>query len=186
MAGASNIAPAMSSLDSFHPDKFPRKVSPMKISTLATFVTLLFVLVVAAACGNQAPAQSQPAQEPAQAEAPAAGLPDWSPNPDGYTDITVEQLAAALQTKDFTLVNVHIPYQGELPDTDTFVPFDQILANLDKLPGKDEPVVLYCRSGSMSTVAAKALAEAGYTNVYELDGGFNAWKAAGYDLLMKQ
>ncbi len=158
----------------------------MKISTLATFVALLFVLVIAAACGGSPTTQSQPAQEPAQAEAPATGLPDWSPNPDGYTDITVDQLAAALPAKDFTLVNVHIPYQGELPNTDQFVPFDQILNNLDKLPGKDEPVVLYCRSGGMSTVAAKALAQAGYTNVYELDGGFNAWKAAGYDLLMKQ
>ncbi len=34
----------------------------------------------------------------------------------------------------------------------------------------------------MSTIAAKVLVEMGYTNVMELDGGFNAWKAAGYEL----
>jgi rhodanese-related sulfurtransferase len=37
----------------------------------------------------------------------------------------------------------------------------------------------------MSTEVAAALAAAGYTKVYELDGGFNAWKAAGHDLLNK-
>jgi rhodanese-related sulfurtransferase len=35
----------------------------------------------------------------------------------------------------------------------------------------------------MSTTAAKELAELGYTNVMELDGGFNAWAAAGHELI---
>jgi rhodanese-related sulfurtransferase len=30
------------------------------------------------------------------------------------------------------------------------------------------------------------LVKQGYTNVYELDGGFNAWAAAGRNLLMKE
>ena len=41
----------------------------------------------------------------------------------------------------------------------------------------------YCRSDRMSRIAAEAWAEAGYTNLYNLDGGFAAWKAAGYPLL---
>lgn len=97
--------------------------------------------------------------------------------------LTVEQLAAGMANKNFALVNVHVPYEGDLPNTDVSIPYDRIRGNLDKLPGKDAPIVLYCRSGSMSTQAAKALAGAGYTKVYELDGGFNAWKAAGRDLL---
>ena len=39
--------------------------------------------------------------------------------------------------------------------------------------------VLYCHNGDLSTQVADTLAELGYTNVMELDGGFNAWKAAG-------
>lgn len=104
-------------------------------------------------------------------------------NRDGYLAITVEQLAQMLPRKRFTLVNVHIPYEGEIPGTDRFIPFDRIAENLDRLPGKGEPIVLYCRSGSMSATAAKALAALGYTGVMELDGGFNAWKRAGYRLI---
>jgi rhodanese-related sulfurtransferase len=110
-------------------------------------------------------------------------MADLAKNADGYTDISVEQLSSMLQDKDFALVNVHIPYEGELPQTDLFIPFDQIEDHLDQLPAKDAPIVLYCRSGSMSTSAATELAELGYTNVYELDGGFNDWKAAGYEFL---
>lgn len=84
-----------------------------------------------------------------------------------------------LDRQDVTLVNVHIPFAGNLPGTDLSIPFNEIVHYTDDLPTKDEPIVLYCRSGNMSTQAARMLVQLGYTNIYKLDGGFDAWVAAG-------
>jgi rhodanese-related sulfurtransferase len=40
-------------------------------------------------------------------------------------------------------------------------------------------VVLHCASGGRSALAADTLRQLGYRNVAHLDGGLNAWKAAG-------
>ena len=42
------------------------------------------------------------------------------------------------------------------------------------IPEKDTAVLVYCRSGNRSKTAAAALAELGYTAVYEF-GGINSW-----------
>jgi len=142
-----------------------------------TGLLTLFVLVLAA-CADAA------SSAPAAASA-ARGLPVLPKNKFGFIDLNVGQLANSMTGKNFTLVNVHVPDQEGLPNTDLSIPFDQITRNLHKLPGKDAAIVVYCRSGGMSTQVAAALAAAGYSNIYELDGGFNAWKAAGYELLKK-
>jgi rhodanese-related sulfurtransferase len=137
-------------------------------------IVMLGVLaLVLAACSGSDPTATQ------ADDTESTGL---AKNADGYVDISVQQLADMLPNKDFTLVNTHIPFEGDLPQTDVSIPYDRIADNLDQLPAKDAPIVLYCRSGNMSTQAAKVLADLGYTNVMELDGGFNAWKAAGYSM----
>jgi rhodanese-related sulfurtransferase len=101
-----------------------------------------------------------------------------------YTDVGAAGLQTMLATKDSLLINVHIPYEGELPDTDLFIPYNEVEANLDKLPvDKASRLVLYCRSGSMSAIAARTLVQLGYTDVGNLDGGMIGWQAAGYPLL---
>ena len=91
-----------------------------------------------------------------------------------------------LDTKDFALVNVHIPYEGEIAKTDAFVPYNEIEKNLDELPaGENARIVLYCRSGRMSAIAAETLARLGYTNVSNVEGGMIAWETLGFPLQKK-
>lgn len=49
----------------------------------------------------------------------------------------------------------------------------------EKVPDRSTPVVLHCASGTRSLFAARALHEMGYEKVYNLVGGFNAWKDRG-------
>jgi rhodanese-related sulfurtransferase len=91
--------------------------------------------------------------------------------------------ATSLAQQGAIVINVHVPYDGEIDGTHLFMPFDEIDAAA--LPeDRGTPLMVYCRSGSMSSTAVVALAALGYTNIVELDGGMNAWRAVGYSLRM--
>jgi adenylyltransferase/sulfurtransferase len=49
----------------------------------------------------------------------------------------------------------------------------------DKIPDHKAPVILQCASGTRSLLAARTLREMGYENLYNMNGGFNAWKDKG-------
>src|ERR1700687_5523288 len=51
-----------------------------------------------------------------------------------------------------------------------------------RLPRKDVPVVVYDAGEGLVAEAAERLVALGYTNVLQLDGGLQAWQAAGYEL----
>lgn len=153
---------------------------------------LAFVVAIAAAgcAGGSGPAGSpavpQISPDVPQASPAASGLMTVYANGGTYSSVAPWRLTEMLAAKDFTLVNVHVPYEGELDRTDLFIPYDQITSRLAELPSaKDAKILVYCRSGRMSTIAAKALVGLGYTNVWELDGGMIAWEAAGYQIMQR-
>ena len=163
-------------------------------------MTRLFILVVLlgalllAGCGGQADNQAGAPDEAKQAsgETTEKAAPPDSKSvgekvsvPGGsFTRLPPGELKSSLEDKDFTFVNVHIPFEGKISGTDLSIPYDEIgqKKNLDRLPGKDDEIVLYCRSGSMSSEAARTLVKLGYENVRDLDGGMVAWEDAGYEL----
>lgn len=100
-----------------------------------------------------------------------------------YQNITAKELNFMLKNKDFLFINVHTPFAGNIAGTDTSIAHDQIEQNLSQLPAdKSAKIVLYCRSGRMSEIAAAELVSLGYTNIWNLDGGMDAWVQAGYKL----
>lgn len=58
------------------------------------------------------------------------------------------------------------------------IPVRTFIKNLDKLPAKDQLIIVTCGSGHRSALGMEALQLMGYTNVKSLAGGFGAWKAA--------
>jgi phage shock protein E len=101
-----------------------------------------------------------------------------------WTNITPDKLAAMLDAKDFTLLNVKTPYIGEIAGTDLYIPYDQVTTRAAELPvDKAAKLVVYCRSGHESAIAAQTLVDLGYTNIDNLDGGMNAWTESGRSLV---
>ncbi|MGV0871527.1 rhodanese-like domain-containing protein [Mycolicibacterium sp. XJ879] len=91
-----------------------------------------------------------------------------------------DEFAAAIAKPDRVTVNVHVPFEGDIPGTDMSIPFDQIAAQAERLPSdRSTALAIYCRSGPMSTIAAETLRDLGYTDVVELRGGMRAWQADG-------
>jgi rhodanese-related sulfurtransferase len=97
---------------------------------------------------------------------------------DGWTRLSPQELSDLMASEDVFLVNVHVPYEGEIPGTDAHIPYTELAARADELPA-GPTLVLYCRSGNMSTQAARDLVAAGRSGFYELDLGFTAWEDAG-------
>ncbi|QDV65217.1 MBL fold metallo-hydrolase [Crateriforma conspicua] len=99
---------------------------------------------------------------------------------ESYRNQSVDQLSEAVLSGKVTLLDVrsadewnagHIEnarhhFLGRLPDTVTSVSADQ-------------PVVVQCRSGARSAIAASVLQAAGIKKVTNLTGGYMAWKSAG-------
>ena len=55
--------------------------------------------------------------------------------------------------------------------------------DIEKLvPEKDRELLLYCGGGFRSALAADALQQMGYTNVWSVDGGFKGFKEAGKEM----
>lgn len=100
--------------------------------------------------------------------------------------ISSKELNKLLNNKNFYLVNVHVPNEGEIAKTDAFIAYDAITSKAANLPkNKKQQIILYCKTGRMSRIAANSLVNSGFTNIYELEGGMEAWQDSGYELLQK-
>lgn len=102
------------------------------------------------------------------------------PRPGGYADIDPQTLSRHLGA--VRLFDVREPHEyndalGHVQGA-RLVP----LATVPGALGAEErqgPVVMICRSGGRSARAAMAMAQAGFTEVYNLAGGMMGWNAAG-------
>jgi rhodanese-related sulfurtransferase len=165
----------------------------MSMGRVLTFVVLLGVLLLAGCGAGQAEKGAAPASDggsaakgsPSRAQTSNESVGQQTSVPGGsFTRLSPNELKTKLEDKDVTLVNVHVPFEGDIPGTDLSIPYSEIGQKkyLDRLPGKDATIVLYCKGGPMSLAAAETLVKLGYGKVADLEGGMDAWRATGLPL----
>jgi rhodanese-related sulfurtransferase len=101
--------------------------------------------------------------------------------------LTADEFEKEITTKEnIQILDVRTPkefFEGHIKnalqaDWNDKTEFERRLAFVDK----NKPVYVYCLAGGRSAAAADKMRKEGYTNVYELSGGTNAWRAASKPL----
>lgn len=98
---------------------------------------------------------------------------------EGYVNVTVTEAYNLIEntTNLFILdVRTEDEYEAGHINNSYLLPYDEIIANQDKLPpNKSHPILVYCRSGVRSVIASNTLVELNYTQIYNLEGGYREW-----------
>ncbi|MEZ5121265.1 MAG: ThiF family adenylyltransferase [Solirubrobacterales bacterium] len=93
--------------------------------------------------------------------------------------------ASAHAGADIALIDVRESEEwdaGHLPGA-THVPRGYLESRIEgAVPDRDRRVVIYCASGTRSALAAKTLADLGYSDVQSMTGGITLWKDRGYEV----
>ena len=112
-------------------------------------------------------------------EVSSHGTVDTSANVvDGIPQISVEQLKARLDLGDKPFIlDVREPHEYAIVNLGApLIPVGQVGQRLAEIPvGKDEEIVVHCKTGGRSQRAAQELKAAGFSNVKNLAGGITAW-----------
>ena len=131
-----------------------------KINKLFSIILLSLMLVLLASCGQT--------NEKAQEDTKMAG----------YVNITADEAKKIMDNESgYVILDVRTAEEfaeGHIPDA-ILIPDYEIESKATKtLKDKDQLILVYCRSGRRSKLAAEALVKLGYTNIKEF-GGIIDW-----------
>ncbi len=143
----------------------------------------MILLLVLAACGGSDENKSSPA---ATNTAPAANPADGPSNPGNpatYVTLGVQRAYEELRAnEEAQFIDVREPDEWAatgIPAGAQPISLAQVEQRAPAELAKDRPVYVICNSGNRSRVAAETLIRLGYSSVYNVDGGIQAWLKAG-------
>lgn len=102
--------------------------------------------------------------------------------PGGANAVSPTQATQLINREDAQIIDVREPDEyvsGHLPESRN-IPVSKLeerAGELDKF--KDTPLIVVCQTGARSSGASKTLGKLGFAKVHNLEGGVNAWRAAG-------
>ncbi len=146
------------------------RLSRPGVSLMLLGIILLFTV----SCAKAQPPAPQPAAPAATGTSGASALKDH---------MDWKDLDGALKNQGILLLDVRTAEEyasGRIPGA-KLLPYDEIAARAQELATlagtKDRPIVVYCRSGRRSAIAASSLKSLGYTTVADF-GGISAWQGS--------
>src|SRR6516165_12713338 len=91
--------------------------------------------------------------------------------------ISAHELKRRMNAREtFDLIDVREPFEYEIARIDgaKLIPLAEIAERTDELQ-REQPIVVHCHSGTRSAQAVRLLQQRGFSNVYNLEGGIDAW-----------
>jgi len=91
--------------------------------------------------------------------------------------MSAQELKRKMDAREpFELIDVRETFECEIAQIDgaKLIPLREIAERADELQ-REDPIVIHCHSGQRSAQAVRLLQQRGFANVYNLEGGIDAW-----------
>ena len=102
--------------------------------------------------------------------------------------VSIKEMQELIKNKEVQLIDVRTPKEynegfiEKAQNINYFSPtFNSDIETLDK----QKPIIVYCKKGGRSAKSAKKLQEAGFVEIYDLEGGITKWKSQGRPIKAK-
>lgn len=110
-------------------------------------------------------------------------LPGRPAAADDVKSMPPEALLATLKDKQDEVVVLDVrtreEYEGGHVPGALHIPYDELESRVDEVRAREaDRIVVYCESGGRAARAESTLQEAGFTEVYDLEGHMKAWREA--------
>ena len=105
--------------------------------------------------------------------------------PIGLGDVSVEEAARLIDdVNDLVILDVRTQaeFNDEHIEDAILIPVQELGRRINEL-SKDDPLLVYCRTGNRSRAAVTILEDNGFTKIYHMNGAITAWIAAGYPVV---
>ena len=115
-------------------------------------------------------------------------------SPSGFENVSLQEAKEMVEKGDVFVLDVRTPdeFNSSHIKGATLIPVgnafgsnlssDRLLkARIDEVPKKK--ILVYCRTGRRSETASTMLVNAGYSEVYNMEGGITSWVDAGYPVV---
>ncbi|MFD1163449.1 rhodanese-like domain-containing protein [Hwangdonia seohaensis] len=97
--------------------------------------------------------------------------------------VWAKEVQTLLELNNVQLIDVRTPKEfkeGHIENAQNIDFLSSTFTEDIKTLDKEKPIVVYCRSGKRSANSTKKLQEAGFTEIYDLEGGILKWKQEGF------